>query len=72
MEKPLNTSIIKDIGTKGTLDCKVNICEPTNASRRELFHSRKALAPICFQNLLSLLHLPRRNTCGKDLLIEYN
>ncbi len=72
MEKLTSHGIIEDIRIEGTLDCKVNLCESTNASKGELFHSRKVLAPICFQNLLSLLHLLTRKTHGKDLLIDYN
>ncbi len=72
MEKATSHGIIENIGVEGTLECKVNICEPTNASKGELFHSRKVLAPICLQNLLSFLHLLTRKTRGKDLLIDYN
>jgi hypothetical protein len=63
VEEPTSPNIIKDIGTKSTLDYTMNICEPTNAFEGELFHSRKIL--ICFQNLLSLPHFPTRRTCGK-------
>ncbi len=72
MEKPTSHGLIKDIGIEGTLYCKVNLCESTNASKGELFHFRKVLAPICLQNLLSLLYPPTRKTHGKDLLIDYN
>ncbi len=57
MEKPTSPSIIEDTRTKGTLDYIVNLCEPTNASKGESFHSKRAPAPICLQNLLSLSHL---------------
>jgi len=63
VEELTSPNIIKDIGTKNTLDYTMNICEPTNAFERVLFHSRKIL--ICFQNLLSLPHFPVRRTCSK-------
>jgi hypothetical protein len=36
-------SIMEDTKIKGTLDYTINLCEPTNASKEELFHSRRAL-----------------------------
>jgi hypothetical protein len=71
VEEPTSLGIIEDTRTKSTLDYIVNLCEPTNAYEGELFHSKKAPAPICFQNLLSLSHLPTRKTRGKELLINY-
>ncbi len=72
MEEPTSPSIIENIRIESTLDYTVNICELTNASKGELFHYRKVSAPIFFQNILSLLHLPTIKTRNKKLLIDYS
>jgi hypothetical protein len=56
---------MEDTKIKGTLDYTINLCEPTNASKDELFHYKRALAPIFLQNLLSLSHLSTTKTCDK-------
>jgi hypothetical protein len=66
VEEFTSFGIIKDIGTKGTLDYIVNLCEPTNAFEGELLHSRRIPAPVCFQNLLSLSHLPAKKHAAKS------
>ncbi len=48
VEKPTSFNIIKDTGTESTLNYTINLCELTNASKGELFHSRKVQALICF------------------------
>ncbi len=65
MEEPTSPGIMENTKIKGTLEYTINLCEPTNASKEELFHSRRALAPIFLQNLLSLSHLPTTKTCDK-------
>jgi hypothetical protein len=71
VEELTNLGIIEDTRTEGTLDYIINLCEPTNAFEGELFHSKKVLAPICLQNLLSLPHLLARKTHSKESLINY-
>jgi hypothetical protein len=66
MEEPTGLGIIKDTRTKGILFYTINLCEPTISFEGELFHSRRVSAPICFKNLLSLLHmLVKKNTRQK-------
>jgi len=65
VEEPTSPSIMEDTKIKGTLDYTINLCEPTNASKDELFHYKRALAPIFLQNLLSLSHLSTTKTCDK-------
>ncbi len=72
VEKPTSLGNLEDTRTKGNLDYIVDIFEPTHAIEKELLHSRKARAPLCFHNLLSLSHPPARKTSGKELLVDYN
>jgi hypothetical protein len=72
VEEPTSHNIIKDTGTKSTLDYTINLCEPTNAYEGELLHFKEVIALICFQILLSFPHFLTRKTRGKEPLIDYN
>ncbi len=72
VEKPTSLGNLEDTRTKGNLDYAVDLFEPTHATKNELLHSRKARAPLCFHNLLSLSHPPARKTSSKEVLVDYN
>jgi hypothetical protein len=72
VEKLTSLGITEDTRIERKLNYTINLCEPTNASENELFHTRKAPGPIFLQNLLSFLHLPITKTCDKKPLINYN
>ncbi len=65
VEEPTSLGNLEDTRTEGNLDYVVYLFEPKHAIEEELLHSRKARAPLCLHNLLSLSHLPTRKTSDK-------
>jgi hypothetical protein len=72
VEEPTSLGNLEDTSTKGYLDYIVNLFQPTHVTEKELVHFRRARAPLCLQNLLSLSHMPPRKTSGKESLMDYS